>query len=59
MICIYIYTIRSINKGHDNKNENENEKENKKENKKILSVVALYYICIVIIKRKKSYMSLY
>ena len=59
MICIYIYTIPSINKGHDNKNENEKEKENKKENKKILSVVALYYICIVIIKRKKSHMSLY
>lgn len=61
MICIYIYTIRSINKGHDIKNKNEKEKENKKENenKKILSIVALYYICIVIIKRKKSYMSLY
>lgn len=32
MICIYIYTIPSINKGHDIKNKNEKEKENKKEN---------------------------
>lgn len=55
MICIYIYTIRSINKGHDIKNENKKENENKK----ILGIIALYFIYFLAIKRKKSYMSLY